>query len=49
MGQQIDGSIMNEVREAVRIIKSETNTLLQKSVRKNSNPLPLKTNFLSIF
>lgn len=33
MGPQIDGTILNEVRDAVRSIKSETNTLLQKSVR----------------
>ncbi len=35
MGQQIDGTLLNEVRETVRMIKSETNTLLQKSVRNN--------------
>jgi hypothetical protein len=35
MGQQIDGTILNEVRETVRMIKSETNTLVQKSVRKS--------------
>ncbi len=34
MGQQIDGSILNEVRDTVRIIKSETNTLIQKSVKE---------------
>jgi len=35
IGQQIDGTAINEVREIVRMIKSETNTLLQKSVREN--------------
>jgi len=34
MGQQIDGTILNEVRETVRLIKSETNILLQKPVRE---------------
>jgi hydroxymethylpyrimidine pyrophosphatase-like HAD family hydrolase len=36
-GQQVvasnlDGTILNEVRETIRLIKSETNTLIQKSV-----------------
>jgi mannose-binding lectin 1 len=39
MGQQIDGTILNEVRETVRMIKSETNTLVQKS----SNPIVCPT------
>ena len=30
----LDGTILNEVRETIRLIKSETNTLLQKSVGK---------------
>jgi hypothetical protein len=34
IGQQIDGTILNEVRETVRLIKSETNILLQKPVRE---------------
>jgi len=34
IGQQVDGTILNEVRETIRLIKSETNTLLQKSVRE---------------
>ncbi len=34
IGQQVDGTILNEVRETVRLIKSETNILLQKSVRE---------------
>jgi hypothetical protein len=38
-GQQVvasnlDGTILNEVRETIRLIKSETNTLIQKSVRE---------------
>ena len=32
MGQAIDGTVLNEVRETVRLIKSETNSLIQKSV-----------------
>ena len=33
VGQQIDTALLNEVRETVRLIKTETNSLLQKSVR----------------
>lgn len=39
VGQQIDTALLNEVRESVRLIKTETNSLLQKSVRiKFSSP-----------
>lgn len=33
VGANLDGGTLNEVRETVRLIKSETNTLLQKAVR----------------
>jgi CHASE3 domain sensor protein len=41
-GQQVvasnlDATILNEVRETIRLIKSETNTLIQKSVREILN------------
>lgn len=32
VGQQIDTALMNEVRETVKLIKMETNSLLQKTV-----------------
>ena len=41
----IDGTTLNEVRELARMIKSEINTLLQRSVRKNLNYLVLRIRF----
>jgi hypothetical protein len=34
VGSNVDGTTLNEVRDLVRMIKSETNTLVQKSVRE---------------
>lgn len=33
----VDVTVVNEIREIVRMIKSETNSLVQKSVRRHSN------------
>ena len=34
-GQPMDTAVLNEIRETVRMVKSETNTLMQKSVRNH--------------
>ena len=36
VGSNADATILNEVRDTIRQIKSETNTFLQKSVREIS-------------
>jgi hypothetical protein len=43
LGQPMDNAVLNEIRETVRMVKSETNTLMQKTVRNqffylNQNP-----------